>query len=90
METKIEQMRLVDGCMTNFDWTIDHGVVDTLRAKPNKVYVQYAGWNFCGYVWWDGQQFCCEVWQFNQPIDEICASTLEEIMERVSAEYGHE
>lgn len=74
--------------MTNFDHSIDQGVAEKLKSDPS-TYATYAGWNFCGYVWWNGESYICEVWQYNSLID-WATGTLEEIMEEVSTKYGYE
>tara|TARA_R100000963_G_C4556830_1_gene47366 strand:+ start:70 stop:405 length:336 start_codon:yes stop_codon:yes gene_type:complete len=50
-----------DTVMTNFDGTIDRKVEAQLRERPYEVFSEYAGLAFCGYVWFDGAKFKCEV-----------------------------
>ena len=73
--------------MSNLDRTIDEGLEDELKSNAGKMYAQYAGWNFCGYVWFEDEQFVCQVWTYRVPREEIVAPTLEEIMEEVSCKY---
>jgi len=77
--------------MSNFDHSIDDGLEEALRANPN-VAAHYSGWNFSAYVWVipDEDQFTCQVWQYHQPVKELKAATLQEIMDRVSDEFGAE
>ena len=73
---------------TNFDHTYKEDVAKTLKTQPCKVYAQYSGWNFCGYVWHNGQNFVCQVWVFGSPCEEIEAEDIEDLMKKVSEEYG--
>ena len=75
--------------MSNFDHTIDNGLAELLKENEGKVYAQYAGWNFCGYVWFENDKFVCQVWCYKSPQEEIIADTLEEIMDMVSEKWGY-
>ena len=79
---------LPETVMSNCDHSIEHDVAEKL--KTGKYYSQYAGWNFCGYVWWNENKWSCEVWTYHSHVDTIHGETLEEIMEKVSQEYGYE
>jgi len=73
--------------MSNFDHAIDEDVVKAIKGKPH--YAQYAGWNFCRYVWYADDQWHCEVWRYGSPEDSlVSANELEEIMTEVSDSYG--
>ena len=72
--------------MSNCDHTIEQSVADEIKGK--ELYSQYAGWNFCGYVWWEGEMWNCEVWHYGSWQETFNAETLEEIMSMVSDEYG--
>ena len=76
--------------MSNFDHSIDEGLEKALQK--GKCYAQYAGWNFCGEVYWGKKEqiYICEVSRYNIWVDTIQADTLEEIMEKVSEKYGDE
>lgn len=74
--------------MSNFDHEIDDGLETALCARPNEVHGTHAAWNFCGYVWFDGKQFCEEVWRFNAPVEVIKADTLKDLMSEVNDQYG--
>lgn len=76
--------------LSNFDYSIDRGVEEFLRAEPNAVYAPYAAWNFHGRVWFDGQAFQCEVWTYGAPRKVISAETLHDLMFEVSSEFGTE
>ena len=72
--------------MTNSDHTIEEDVAQEL--KTGKFYSQYPGWNFCGYVWWNKDKWSCEVWKYNSHITTVHGYTLQEIMDKVSEDYG--
>ena len=80
-----------DGCViSNFDHLIDTVVADEIKGMD--IYSQYAGWNFCGYVWWSTEhdKWACEVWTYNVYQETILADTLEEIRTEVCEKYGYE
>ena len=83
-----EYEEIEEEVMSNFDHTIDEKVADKL--KEGKYYSQYTGWNFCGYIYWNNDNWICEIWQYNSKIDTKKASTLSEIMDEVSSQYGNE
>ena len=74
--------------MSNFDGKIDTEIAEVLK-KENK-YSQYAGWNFCGWIWWDKktEEWYCKVMVYRSHRETVKAKTLEEIMEIVSSNYG--
>ncbi len=76
-----------EGIMSNFDHEIEHDVANKIKGK--KLYSTYSGWNFCGYVWWQNNEWHCEVWTYNS-YAETFSGTLEDIMSDVSFEYGSE
>ena len=76
--------------MSNLGPTIDEGLAEALKKAPRKVLAQYAGWDFCGYVWFDSSQFVCQVWTYGSRKEEIAADSLEDIMTSVSEKYGAE
>ena len=75
-----------DTLMSNFEHTIDKEIEQ--KIKVQKLYAQYTGWDFYGYVWYDNNKWNCEVWQYGSHDDTVTADTLEEIMEEVSMGYG--
>lgn len=85
-----EKYNLLNLGMSNFDHSIDVELEEALQK--GKSYAQYAGLNFCGYVYWgkEEKKYICEVWQHNTWIETIIANTLKEIMEEVSEQYGYE
>jgi hypothetical protein len=75
--------------MTNYDHSIDERFGPWLReAEPRARWGQYSAQDFCGYVWFDGQQFACEILIYGAPINTIRADTLEEIMTLACERYG--
>ncbi len=76
--------------MSNCFHTIDEGLADFLKDNESKIYAQYAGWNFWGYVWYESNNFTCQIWVYGSPQEEITAKTLEEIMDMVSEKYGQD
>lgn len=79
-----------DSVMSNFDNEIDYKIGEQLKSE--ELYSQYAGWNFCGYVWWDKKDdvYRCEVWQYRCHVSTFEGDTLKEIMEDVSLAYGYD
>lgn len=75
-----------EAVMSNYDHTIDNEVAEHIKGK--ELSAEYAGWNFCGYVWWEGDMWNCEVWHYGSWQKTFNAETLEEIMSNVSDEYG--
>lgn len=86
MDTKT--MREIDAEMSNFDHTIDDDLEEALRECPGRVYGSHAARNFSGKVFFDGVQFCEEVWRHGVRRDTIRADTLKELMTRVNNKYG--
>ena len=74
--------------MSNCDYTIENDVADKL--KTGKFYSQYAGWNFCGYVYWNKDKWYCEIWTYHSHVKTVHRNTLDEIMDKVSEEYGND
>jgi hypothetical protein len=75
------------GGLTNFDFSIDDGVEDVLRARTHVC--TYAGRNFNGICWFDGDLFWCQPWVYHVPRPPIAASTLVDLMHEVSKAYGY-
>jgi len=69
--------KYVDLCMTNYDFHIDEGMTEALKAG-------YWGWHcsmdFCCNVRWDGTQFVSQVNKFRRTVDYMQADTLEQLM----------
>lgn len=76
--------------MSNYlgNYQVDEGLDELLKSE--KVVCRHSGWEFHGYVWWDPdeQMFVEEVWQDHEPVAEMKAPTLPELMEKVGAEFG--
>jgi len=74
--------------MTNFDHSIEKDA--ETRLKNENIYGDYPAWNFHGKVWFEQDEFHCEVWQYGNIKEIISANTLEELMNQVSNQYGQE
>lgn len=83
-------MNEIDLGMSNFDGSIDNGFKDALLASPNEVFGRHAGWNFNGRVYFDGDQFCEDVWVYGSHVKTIKADSLSDLMEDVNSEFGYE
>lgn len=83
-------MKEIELSMSNFDHEIDDGFEKALKEKPNKVCGTHAGWDFYGKVFYDGEQFCEEVWVYGSVIETIKANNLEDLMSAVNDKYGWE
>ena len=77
-----------EAIMSNLDHSIEEDIAEEIKGK--ELYAQYSGWHFCGYVWWQDDKWCCEVWRYNSHVATFESDTLEEIMQEVSMEYGHD
>ena len=72
--------------MSNFDHEIEEGLDEKLRE--GNTFACYTAWDFLGRVWHDGDQFCCEIWQYMSIKEIIKAPCLEKLMEACSEKYG--
>lgn len=84
-----EEMEEIDFEMSNFDYVVDDGFEEALRANPNGVFGRHNARNFNGHVWFDGSVFCEQVWRYSVPGNVLKAETLKELMEIVNDEYGY-
>ena len=75
-----------EGLMSNFDREINQKTKKAIKGK--NIYSRYAGWNFNGLVWWQNNNWNCEVWQYKTWMETITCKSLEAIMKEVSNEYG--
>jgi len=73
--------------MSNCDHTIDNGMEDVLRSQP--VAGSHFAWDFCGTVWFDGENFVEEVFRFHVPVEILKAPSLRELMTAVNDKYGY-
>lgn len=86
----IEQLERIVLGMSNFDGLIDDGLEEALKSQPGKVCAHHPAWNFLGYVWYEDGKFQEQIWQYNSPVEEIEADTLEELMKIANDKYGWE
>ncbi len=90
-ESKLNNLIELEGTvMSNFGHKIDYEVAELL--KDGKHYSQYAGWNFCGWVYYDVLEklFICEVWVYHTLREILKYRTLELIMKNVCENYGYD
>jgi len=76
--------------MSNYDRKIITATADAL--KRDELFSRYAGWNFNGKVWRDGERdtWHCEVWCYGNFMETFSAETLEELMQDISDKYGYD
>jgi hypothetical protein len=72
--------------MSNYDGQVDDGFADALRGGD--VFGHHYAYNFCGRVWWDGNEFVERVKRHWVTIGHHRASTLEDLMREVNGKYG--
>lgn len=71
----------------------DHVLALTAQqVQATGQYHLHAGWNFCGYVWWDQkrQQFTEEIWRHGHLVATVTSDTLDALIGDVVADYGSE
>jgi hypothetical protein len=76
----------LEGTITNFDGSIEPGLAE--RLMKEKVLATHTAWDHHGLVWWDGKQFCEEVWVYKAPQEVIKADSLDLLMQQVNEKYG--
>lgn len=78
--------------MSNFDHTIDSGMEQALKDKPNTVYGFHSARNFNGEVFFDrvSNKFVEHVYMFHNHIDTVEANSLQELMNEVNSRHGSE
>jgi hypothetical protein len=72
--------------MSNYNHTIDEGFEEALRSL--KYIGRHAAWDFNGLVWFDGEKFNEEVWQYHIPVKVVQADSLRDLMDDVNDEFG--
>jgi hypothetical protein len=85
-----ESWEELDEVASNFDREWSSEIAKDLQLKPNAAFAQYSGWNFCGYVWFDGKEFQCQIWRYGVPVSQIASLTGTELMRLVSQRFGYE
>jgi len=89
MFTKLpEDFEYYDGedIMSNFDHCIIEKTANAIKGE--KLYSKYPGWNFCGDVWYQDNQWNCDVWCYGICNDSVVADTLEELKEKICKRNG--
>ena len=74
--------------MSNFDHSIDKDIAKKLRETES--YADYSAWNFHGTVWYENEQYHCEIWIYHCHENTISNQDLQEIMDEASYEYGND
>lgn len=75
---------------SNLDHEIDKEVSDMLAKRPNELYSQHSAWSFCGYVWFDGEVWREEIWQWKSLVEVLSADSLEDLIEKANNSYGRD
>jgi hypothetical protein len=86
-----DDMEQIELSMSNCFHEIDPGLAEALLASPGKVCAKYSAWDFHGLVYAVPEMpgvFACRVKRYKVVMETITASTLEEIMQKVSDKYG--
>lgn len=83
-----ENREYIGTAISNFDHSIDKENETTL--KDTLSYGDYPAWNFHGIVWFEENQFHCEIWRYRSHVETISAKSLEEIMKVACSAYGYE
>jgi len=73
---------------SNVNHELDEAVKSQLQVNPNILYAQHSAWNFCGYIWYDGNKWKEEVWQYKSPVALEKHYTIEELIDEVNDIYG--
>lgn len=79
-----------DSVYSNFDHELETEVVEQLESNPNLFCAQHAAYNFCGYIWFDGERWREDVMRYGQTVDHIIANTIEELITEANERYGTE
>lgn len=73
--------------ISNYDGgSITEGLEE--RLKAGKVIAQHSAWEFCGYVYWDGERFVELVDRYQETVAAYTADSLRELMAEVNDDWG--
>jgi hypothetical protein len=74
--------------MSNYNYMINKKIA--AKLKKEKLYADYIGGTFKGYVWWhkENLQWYCELWQNQKHVQTIYSESLPELMLDVTERYG--
>jgi hypothetical protein len=78
-----------DHVYSNIDHVLHDEVVAELQAHPER-FALHAAWNFCSYVWFDGQVWREQVWRYGSPVETRDGEDLVLLIASVNDDYGHE
>jgi hypothetical protein len=73
---------------SNFDHVFDLDVVQELASHPGELCAHHAAWDFSGYVWYDGEEWCEQVWQYKVQVETRTNRVLTDLIESVNNDYG--
>lgn len=77
-----------DPVYSNIDHELDEEVVKDLKEFPNKRYAQHAAYNFCGYIWFNGEVFIEEIWVYHKKVEVLENKYILELIREANNEYG--
>ena len=79
-----------DHLYSNQDHVLNSAVLAELVAtEALTLKAQHAAWDFCGYVYrgMDGR-WHNEVWVYNEPVEDICGASAQEVIITANNKYG--
>ena len=72
--------------MSNYDHSIDADIKKILSTQ--RAHSGYPGWNFHARVWYEGNEWNAEVWQYGSYIETVSADELEDLKSAICEKYG--
>lgn len=80
-----------DTVYTNLDHFLDKQVVKHLKKNPGDM-AQHAGWDFCGYIWYEDKLdvWMEEVWVYHKLQETRQEKNLMTLINGVNEDYGSE
>ena len=87
MKTLPEGLSCIGIVMSSFDHEIEGGAEE--RLKKGGCFGGYPGWDFYGEVWWEEDQFYCQIKQYSYHTATLSAATLQGIMEQACERFGY-
>jgi len=72
--------------MSNSDHSINQEIADELKTSLS--YAGYTACNFYGIVWYENNQYHCEIKRYRCHVDTISSADLIDIMNIASEQYG--
>jgi len=81
-------VELEENVCSNSEHAINQTIVERLKNEDS--WSTYPGWDFCSYVWHEGNQYHAEIWCYKSHVETLSADTFEELKEEICCEYGSE